>query len=98
MFCEFNDPYYALIKGDFINTVESPVEIKAVRIYEENVAKLDGITDSMKLRCAKGRQIHEDEAFYLFSKCLENKSFAEAQRMFKALPRNSLVIVDHALL
>lgn len=98
MFYEFNEPYYALIKGDFINHAEGPVELTSVRVYEENIAKLDGLTDSMKLRSSKGRYVYRDEAFYLFTKCLGDKSFGEAQRIFKAIPINSLVIVDHALL
>jgi hypothetical protein len=96
MYYEFNEPYYALIKADAIYHSERAAELTAVKVYEENIVKLEGFTDSMKLRAAKGRGIYEDEAFFLFSKCLD-KSFSEAKRMFNELPMNSLVIVDHAL-
>ncbi|PAD73065.1 hypothetical protein [Paenibacillus campinasensis] len=98
MFYEFIEPYYALIKGELINPIDgNPVTLTAVHIYEESIAKLDGHTDSMKLRAAKGRYVHEDEAFFLFARSLGNESFTEAKRLFKALPKDSLVIIDPAL-
>ncbi|OME55587.1 hypothetical protein BSK59_14030 [Paenibacillus odorifer] len=98
MYYEFNEPYYALIKGNLINHSDAPAELTAVPVYEKNIAELVGLTDSMKLRAAKGRHIYEEEAFYLFAKCLEGKTFYEAEAMFKAIPNNSLVVVDHALI
>jgi len=98
MYHEFNEPYYALIKGELINHSDAPIELTAVPVYEYNIAELAGFTDSMKLRAAKGRHVHEDEALHLFAKCLEGKSFNEAKEIFKVIPNNSLVIVDHALL
>ncbi|OMD66026.1 hypothetical protein BSK62_13240 [Paenibacillus odorifer] len=98
MYYEFNEPYYALIKGELINHSDAPVELTAVQVYEENIVELVGVTDYMKLRAAKGRHVHEDEALHLFAKCLEGKSFSEAKAMFKEIPNNSLVIVDHALI
>lgn len=98
MYYEFKEPYYALINGELINHSDAPVELTAVPVYEKNIAELVGFTDSMKLRAAKGRHVHEDEALYLFAKCLEGKNFSEAKTMFKEIPNNSLVIVDHALI
>lgn len=98
MYYEFNEPYYALIKGDRINHTDTPVELTAVPVYEKNIADLIGFTDFMKLRAAKGRLVYEDEALHLFAKGLKGKSFSEAKAMFKAIPINSLVIVDHALI
>jgi hypothetical protein len=95
---EFNEPYYALIKGELINHSDAPIELTAVGIYEKNIAELEGLTDSMKLRFAKGRMVNEDEALHIFAKNLEKKTFIEAKQMFKQIPMNSLIIVDSALI
>lgn len=97
MYYEFNEPYYALIKGKHINHNNAPVELSAIAIYEENIAELVGVTDSLKLRAAKGRVIYEDEALHIFAKNLEGKTYSEAKQMFKQIPKNSLIIVDNAL-
>jgi hypothetical protein len=97
MYYEFNEPYYALIKGDYINRNDAPVELTAVSVYEKNIAELTGITDSMKFRSAKGCNIYKDEALHIFAKNLEGKTFIEAKRMFEKIPMNSLIIVDNSL-
>lgn len=98
VYYEFKEPYYALIKAEGYRVhSKNPSKCKYVEIYEEHITKLDGLTDTMKFRAAKGKQIYEDEALHKFAKSLVF-DFAEAKNMFKEIPINSLVLVDHAII
>lgn len=95
---EFNEPYYALVKTHQ-TTVDRRIINQYVSLYEEHVAKLDGIYDVIKFRNAKGRDVWEDKAFFIFSRAKENeaKSFDELKEIFKEIPFNSIVVLDNAL-
>lgn len=72
MYYEFKEPYYALVKaeGYHVHAVD-PTKRKYVEIYEQHISNLEGLTDTMKFRAAKGKQIYEDEALHKFAKSLD---------------------------
>lgn len=95
-FYEFKEPYYALIKS---HTPSSIHQNNSVRIYEENVSKLEGAIDTIKVKNAKAREVWNDEAFFIFSRTEDNlnKSYQELKSEFAEIQMDTIVVLDSSL-